>query len=138
MTSTPDRPAAPATTDSPSIQETAADQSTRKRDWRLMARSRKVVTTGAVVAALAIGGLGFGAGYAVGDDGVTTELSQQTGLGVDDQGAPGGGRGGPMGGPPGGQPGGETPDEGGTFDGDGQPDIDPGTGSDTDSSTQLS
>ena len=105
----------------------------RRSSWRRFARGRKAIAAGAAVAGLAIGGAGFGAGYAVGDDGSTT---QQTSTLTPDQGD--GDRGFPAatwaarwarrptarragtGGTTG-----QAPD----FDGDGQPDTDtdPGT-----------
>jgi hypothetical protein len=145
-------PSAPATTD------TAADQTAQygaeptqpapRRGWRELGRSRRVITAGAVVAGLVIGGAGFGAGYAVGDDGAATigTTSQQTTGDFDGHGFPGDG--GRMGGQmPGGPMGGTTQDGGTTgqapdFDGDGQPDTDTGSnGTDdgaTDSSSQNS
>jgi hypothetical protein len=89
---------------------------------------RKAIAAGAVVAGLAIGGAGFGAGYAVADDGAG-DTTTQTSDDWAERGHPGDGRGpmGEMGGGMGGQMGGTTgePD----FDGDGVPDTD--SGSDT-------
>ncbi len=116
-----------------------------RRSWRA-SKGRRLVAAGAVVAGLAVGGAGFGVGYAVGHDGSGTTGTDQAGL-TGQQGFPGG----PMGDrdvdggrPPMGQMGGTTGsggDTGGTtgqepdFDGDGQPDTDSGsgTGSGTDS-----
>jgi hypothetical protein len=121
--------------------------------WRdRLPSGRKAVAAGAVVAGLAIGGAGFGAGYAVGhggaDDAATT---QTTGTDWGDRGMPGdrgpmGDMGGQLPGQTGGGPmGGTTQGDGSTgqapdFDGDGQPDTDSGTdsGSTSDSATQNS
>lgn len=118
---------------------------TDKRSWRGLASSRKAMAAGAVAAGLALGGAGFGVGYAVGGDAASTDVARQDQTTDGDWGDPGfrGGPGGDMGGQPGVPPGG---DMGGTtgqapdLDGDGQPDTgtDPDSGSDTDSSTQLS
>jgi hypothetical protein len=113
------------TMDDSSQHPTAApEQPTTKRTWRdRLPSGRRAVATGAVVAGLAIGGAGFGAGYAVGDDGTTG--TTQTGDGDwGDRGLPGdhgpmGGTGSELGG--GGE--GQAPD----FDGDGQPDTDNGS-----------
>jgi hypothetical protein len=120
-------------------QPPAARRTLRDRLPRHLPSGRKAVAAGAVVAGLAIGGAGFGAGYAVADDGGSDTATQTT----DDwtqRGYPGDGRG-PMGEMPGGgmdgQMGGTTgePD----FDGDGKPDTDSGTDTDSsDSSTQNS
>ena len=127
-----------------------------RRSWRdRLPSGRKAVAAGAIVAGLAIGGAGFGAGYAVGDDGASAGVGDTTQTTGDWGGFPGDGHGGPMGdidgdgdGPmgqlPGGPMGGTTQDQGGTtgqapdFDGDGQPDTDSGStsGSSSDSSTQ--
>ena len=127
-------PAAPAT-DATSYAESPAP----RRTWRdRVPRGRKVLISGAVVAGLAVGGAGFGAGYAVGHDVATTSTTQTTD-GFDGRGFPGDGQmpGGPMGDMPGGPMGGTTQDGGGTtqdgtgqepdFDGDGEPDTDDGT-----------
>ena len=121
-----------------------------RRTWRdrlprRLPSGRRAVAAGAVVAGLAIGGAGFGAGYAVGDDGAADTATTQTGTDWD-RGQPGDGRG-PMGdlegqvpgGGMGGPPGDLTQGEGGTtdqapdFDGDGQPDTDNDSGSTSDS-----
>ena len=132
-----------------------AESPAPKRTWRdRMPSGRKVITAGAVVAGLAVGGAGFGAGYAVGHDDVATTSTTQTTDGFGDRGFPGDGRGpmgdmdgdGQMGGQlPGGPMGGTTQGDGSTgqapdFDGDGQPDTDSGTdsGSTSDSATQNS
>jgi hypothetical protein len=126
-------PAAPAT-DPASNAESPAP----RRTWRDRVPSgRKVITAGAVVAGLAVGGAGFGAGYAVGHDDVATTGTTQTTDDFDGRGFPGDGRG-PMGDVPGGPTGGTTQDGTGQapdFDGDGEPDTDDGT---TDSSTDSS
>ena len=103
-----------------------------KKSWRRFARGRKAIAAGAAVAGLAIGGAGFGVGYAVGDNGATT---QQTTTDQGDRGFPGQMGDGRMGTPPDGQlPGGSGgTTEGGTgqapdFDGDGQPDTDTDSG----------
>jgi hypothetical protein len=108
---------------------------------RRLPSGRKAIAAGAVVAGLAIGGAGFGAGYAVADDG-GNDTTTQTSDGWAERGHPGDGRG-PMGQMPGGQMGGGMGDQmGGTtgepdFDGDGVPDTD--SGSDTsESATQNS
>ena len=72
-----------------------------RRTWRDRLRrrlpsGRRAVAAVAVVAGLAIGGAGFGAGYAVGDDRSADTATTQTGSGWD-RGQPGDGRG-PMGG----------------------------------------
>lgn len=137
-------PAAPATDPAQPYAEATAP----RRTWRdRVPRGRTVITAGVVVAGLAVGGAGFGAGYAVGHDDVATTGTTQTTDGFDDRGFPGDGRmpGGPMGDMDGGQlpggPMGGTQDDGGTsqdgtgqqpdFDGDGQPDTDSGTTSDS-------
>lgn len=112
---------------------------------------RRAVAAGAVLAGLAIGGAGFGAGYAVADpsDAATTQTTDgQTTDGWDDRPTPPGGgpgeMGGPMEGQMGGMPGGATQGDGGTtgelpdFDGDGHPDIDSGSDTGTEPSTQNS
>jgi len=138
----------PAAPDTDTTHAPHAEQApTPRRTWRdRMPGGRKVIAAGAVVAGLAVGGAGFGAGYAVGHDDVATTgtTSQQTTDGFDGHGFPGdgGGRGpmGDMGGQmPGGPMGGTTQDgtgQDGTgqapdFDGDGQPDTDSGTDSGT-------
>ncbi len=121
----------------------------RSRSWRV-AKGRRLVAAGAVVAGLAVGGAGFGAGYAAGHDGTTgttTSTTDQTGL-TGQQGFPAAtadrwgtwtatatgparweARWGQMGAPPGST----GTDQGGTtgqapdFDGDGQPDTDSGS-----------
>ncbi|MBL0746698.1 hypothetical protein [Nocardioides baculatus] len=137
-------PAAPHTTDA----DDPATHPAPRRTWRdRMPSGRKVITAGAVVAGLAVGGAGFGAGYAVGHDDVATTgtTTQQTtdGFGgqFDGRGFPGDGRG-PMGDMsgqlPGGPMGGTTQDGTGQqpdFDGDGQPDTDGGTDSDSGTGT---
>ena len=79
------------------------------------------------MAGLAIGGAGFGAGYAVGDDGSADTATTQTGSDWD-RGRRGDGRGpmGELGVPPGdfSQGQGGTTDQAPDFDGDGQPDTD--------------
>jgi hypothetical protein len=109
----------------------------RERLPRRLPSGRRAVAAGAVVAGLAIGGAGFGAGYAVGDDGSADTATTRTGSGWD-RGQPGDGRG-PMGGPPGDLTQGEggTTDQAPDFDGDGQPDTDSDThsGSTPDSAT---
>ena len=133
-------PAAPATDPAPYDEAPAP-----RRTWRDRVPSgRTVITAGAVVAGLAVGGAGFGAGYAVGHEDVATTGTTQTtddfGGRLDMRGFPGDGRG-PMGDVPGGPTGGTTQDGAGQapdFDGDGQPDTDDGTtGSSTDSSDSL-
>ena len=138
-------PTPPATGDAPAY-DTSSPTPVR-RTWRdRLPSGRRAVTAGAVVAGLAIGGAGFGAGYAVGDDGSADTATTQTGTGWD-RGQPGDGRG-PMGDledqVPGGGMGGRgdlTQGEGGTtdqapdFDGDGQPDTDDDSASTSDSAT---
>ena len=87
------------------------------RTWRdRLPRGRKVVAAGAVVAGLAIGGAGFGAGYAVAAATTSRPRSTtQTTDGFGDRGLPGDGRG-PMGDLDGQLPGGPM---GGTTQGDG-------------------
>ena len=113
----------------------------RRRTWRdrlprRLPSGRRAVAAGAVVAGLAIGGAGFGAGYAVGDDGSADTATTQTGTDWD-RGQPGDGRG-PMGDLDGQVPGARwaalpattqasgTTDQAPDFDGDGQPDTDSG------------
>ena len=149
--SSPDLPAAPsAGTDTATY--VAPEQPAARRGWRdRVPTGRKVVAAGAIVAGLAIGGAGFGAGYAVGDDGASTgATTQQTtgdlgGDGSPTDGSPGDGGGGPMHGQTGGGPmGGTSPDGGGPtgqapdFDGDGQPDADPGASTEDGSTTDPS
>jgi hypothetical protein len=111
---------------------------TPRRTWRdrlprRLPSGRKAVAASAVVAGLAIGGAGFGAGYAVADDGTADTATTRT---TDDWGGRGypGGPGGEMGGgqlgvPPGdptqgGGTGGGSTDQAPDFDGDGVPDTD--------------
>ncbi|NPC41683.1 hypothetical protein [Nocardioides sp. zg-1230] len=106
---------------------------TARRTWRdRLPFGRRAVAAGAVVAGLAIGGAGFGAGYAVADDGAadttTTQTTDDWGRGAY-PGGPGGEMGGQRGVPPGdlsqgGGPGGGTTDQAPDFDGDGVPDTD--------------
>jgi hypothetical protein len=119
-------------TDNPTpARRTLRDRLPRRFPRRLPS-GRKAIAAGAVVAGLAIGGAGFGAGYAVADDGAD-DTTTQTSDDWAERGYPGDGRG-PMGEMPGGgmdgQMGGTTgePD----LDGDGVPDTD--SGSDTESS----
>ena len=130
-------PAAPATDPA---QSSYAESPAPRRTWRdRIPSGRKVITAGAVVAGLAVGGAGFGAGYAVGHDDVVTTGTTQTTDDLDGRGFPGDGRG-PMGDLPGGPMGGTTQDGTGQapdFDGDGQPDTDDGTDSSADSSESL-
>ena len=142
-------PAAPATD---TAHAPSAESPAPKRTWRDRVPSgRKVITAGAVVAGLAVGGAGFGAGYAVGHDdvattGTTTQTTDGFGGQLDGHGFPGDGRGpmgdmdgdgGQMGGQlPGGPIGGTTQDGTGQapdFDGDGEPDTDDGSTSDSSS-----
>ncbi|WP_121257757.1 hypothetical protein [Nocardioides ferulae] len=109
--------------------ETTPSSADRPRGWRRLAlRGRRAIAAGIVAGSLAIGGLGFGAGYAVADrDAGQADPTQQTPP-FDRFGAPGE-RGGPMGGQMDGQgeddgSSGQAPD----YDGDGQPDD---TGSET-------
>jgi hypothetical protein len=124
---------------------TPARRTLRDRLPRRLPAGRKAIAAGAVVAGLAIGGAGFGAGYAVADDGGSDTATQTT----DDwgqRGYPDDGRGpmGGMGGGMSGQPGGTAPGQGGTagepdLDGDGVPDTDSGTDSESsESATQNS
>jgi hypothetical protein len=120
---------------------TPARRTLRDRLPRRLPSGRKAIAAGAVVAGLAIGGAGFGAGYAVADDGAG-DTTTQTSDDWAERGHPGDGRG-PMGQMPGSQMGGGMGGQmGGTtgepdFDGDGVPDTD--SGSDTsDSATQNS
>ena len=141
-------PPAPAPATPPAEPAPYAPPAPARRTWRdhlprRLPSGRRAVAAGAVVAGLAIGGAGFGAGYAVGDDGSADTASTQTGSDWD-PGQPGDGRG-PMGdlegqvpgGGMGGPPGDLTQGEGGTtdqapdFDGDGQPDTDSGSTSDS-------
>ncbi|WP_224275898.1 hypothetical protein [Nocardioides lacusdianchii] len=102
----------------------------RDRLPRRLPSGRKAVAAGAVVAALALGGAGFGAGYAVADSGSSDTATTQTTDVWGDRGFPGDGAGrGPMGEVPGGGMGDQAPD----LDGDGQPDTDS-----SDSSSQNS
>ena len=136
MNDAPQLPDAPSTGTAASTTP-AYDAPAPRRTWRDRVPSgRKVVAAGAVVAGLAVGGAGFGAGYAVGHDDTATTGTTQTTDGFGDRGFPGDGRmpGGPMGDMggqvPGGPMGGTTQDGGGStgqqpdFDGDGQPDTD--------------
>jgi hypothetical protein len=124
---------------------TPARRTLRDRLPRRLPSGRKAIAAGAVVAGLAVGGAGFGAGYAVADDGGSDTTTQTT----DDWGQrdyPGDVRGpmGEMGGGMSGQPGGTAPGQGGTtgdpdLDGDGVPDTDSGTDSESsESATQNS
>ncbi|MFC7726042.1 hypothetical protein ACFQW6_13065 [Nocardioides sp. GCM10028917] len=101
----------------------------RDRLPRRFPSGRRAVAAGAVVAGLAIGGAGFGAGYAVGDDGSADTTTTQTGSGWD-RGQPGDGRG-PMGDLEGQVPGGGITDQAPDFDGDGQPDTENGSTTDS-------
>ena len=67
------------------------------------------MAAGAVAAGLALGGAGFGVGYAVGDDAAVTDVAQQDQTTDGDWGDGGfrGGPGGDMGGQPGVPPGGD-------------------------------
>ena len=133
----PPAPATPPAEPAPCVRHARSRRRTGATAWRdRLPSGRRAVTAGAVVAGLAIGGAGFGAGYAVGDDGSADTATTQTGTDWD-RGQPGDGRG-PMGdlegqvpgGGMGGPPGDLTQGEGGTtdqapdFDGDGQPDTD--------------
>ncbi len=70
----------------------------RDRLPRRLPSGRKAVAAGAVVAALAVGGAGFGAGYAVADSGSSDTATTQTTDDWGDRGFPGDGDGrGPMG-----------------------------------------
>ena len=132
-------PQPPATSDASSYDAPPAPP---RRTWRdrlprRLPSGRKAVAAGAVVAGLAIGGAGFGAGYAVGDAGSSDTATTQTTDGWGDRQPPGDDRG-PMGGmgvPPGdfSQGQGGTTDQAPDFDGDGQPDTDDGTDGGTDS-----
>ena len=134
----PPAPATPPAEPAPYTQPAPAGRTWRDRLPRRLPSGRRAVAAGAVVAGLAIGGAGFGVGYAVGDDGSADTATTQT---TDwDRGQPGDGRG-PMGDPEGqvpgggmgGPPGDLTQGEGGTtdqapdFDGDGRPDTDSGS-----------
>ena len=97
----------------------------RNRLPRRLPSGRKAVASGAVVAALAVGGAGFGAGYAVADSGSSDTATTQTTDDWGDRGFPGDGAGrGPMGEVPGGEMGGEMGGQAPDLDGDGQPDTD--------------
>lgn len=136
------RPLAPATPPAepaPYAPSALARRSWRDRLRRRLPSGRGAVAAGAVLAGLAIGGAGFGAGYAVGDDGSADTATTQTGSGWD-RGQPDDGRGpmgdldgqvpgGGVGGPPGDLTQGGATDQAPDLDGDGQPDAD----SDTDS-----
>jgi hypothetical protein len=105
-------------------QQPAPRRTLRDRLPRRLQSSRRAIAAGAVAAGLAIGGAGFGAGYAVADDGAGDTPTQTTGDGVE-RGQPGDGRG-PLG-ETGGQMGGGMGGQGGTtgepdLDGDGVPD----------------
>ncbi|MBD3923894.1 hypothetical protein IEZ26_04610 [Nocardioides cavernae] len=135
----PPAPATPPAEPAPAYAPTAPARRTwRDRLPRRFPSGRRAVAAGAVVAGLAIGGAGFGAGYAVGDDGSADTATTQTTDGWGDRQPPGGDRGpmGEMGGPPGDLTQGEggTTDQAPDFDGDGQPDTD----SDTDSGSSDS
>jgi hypothetical protein len=140
-THTTDNPEGTTMTENPTpARRTLRDRLPRHLPRRLPS-GRKAIAAGAVVAGLAIGGAGFGAGYAVADDG-GSDTTTQTSDGWAERGHPGDGRG-PMGQMPGGQMGGGMGGQmGGTtgepdFDGDGVPDTD--SGSDTsESATQNS
>ena len=149
----PPAPATPPAEPAPYTQPAPARRTWRDRLPRRLPSGRRAVAAGAVVAGLAIGGAGFGAGYAVGDDGSADTATTQTGTDWD-RGQPGDGRGpmgdlegqvpgGEMGGGMGGPPGDLTQGEGGTtdqapdFDGDGQPDTDNDSGSTSDSGTDT-
>lgn len=130
-------------TENPQLSETttspaATTEPTRRTLRDRLPSGRKAVAAGAVVAGLAIGGAGFGAGYAVADAGSSDTATTQTTDGWGDRRMPGGGpgqMGGPMGEmPDGGQMGGTT-GEAPDFDGDGSPDTDSGSGSTSSSST---
>jgi hypothetical protein len=103
-----------------------------RHGWRdRLPRGRSAVVAGAVAAVLAVSGVGFGAGYAVGDHAATVDQAttqQVPGFDRDGDGF-GGPPDGRMGGPTdGGQLGGQTDGDSGTtgqapdLDGDGQPD----------------
>ncbi len=104
----------------------------RDRLPRRLPSGRKAVAAGAVVAALAVGGAGFGAGYAVADSGASDTATTQTPDDWGDRGFPGEGAGrgpmGEMGGAPdgemGGEMGGDLSGQAPDLDGDGQPDTD--------------
>lgn len=135
-------PTAPVTI--PEASTSPVDQPAR-HTWRdRLPSGRKAVAAGAVVAGLAIGGAGFGAGYAVADSGADEATTRTTGTDWGDRGMPGdrGPMGDMSGQVPGGPMGGTTQGDGTTgeapdFDGDGQPDTDGGSdsGSGTDSGT---
>jgi len=136
----PPAPATPPVEPAPYSQSAPVRRTWRDRLPRRLPSGRRAVAAGAVVAGLAIGGAGFGAGYAVGDDGSADTATTRTGADWD-RGQPRDGRG-PMGDLEGQVPGGEmgggmggTTDQAPDFDGDGQPDTDSDRGSTSDSAT---
>lgn len=115
----------------------------RDRLPRRLPSGRKAIAGGAVVATLAVGGAGFGAGYAVADSGSADTATTQTTDDWGDRGFPGDGAGrgpmGEMGGAPGGEMGGDLSGQAPDLDGDGQPDTDSGAEDDSsDSGSQNS
>lgn len=131
--------------DAEAVSTPPAATPTAPRRWsRGVLRGRRALATGVTVAALAIGGAGFGVGYAVGGDGApATQQVPDFDRGRDGFGGPPDGMRDFPGGPMDGQTdGGTGPGSGGTgqapdFDGDGQPDPtdpDEGTTQDDDSS----
>lgn len=118
--STPDPTVAP---DGPGAAEQPAAPATTNRPWRQRLTSRRAaVAAGAAAIGLAIGGLGFAAGYAVADPDADqpgiTQLRPGTPPGGDGFRGPDGGMGGPMDDQQDGEASGQYPD----FDGDGLPD----------------
>lgn len=137
----------PMTPTAASTPHTTEPSATPGRTWRdrlprRLPTGRKTLAAGAVMAGLAIGGAGFGAGYAVGDNAADTATTQTTDTDWGGRGYPGDGRGRPAempGAPAGGtmQEQDGTTDESPDFDGDGSPDTDSSLPSD-DSTTQQS
>ncbi|KRF37671.1 hypothetical protein [Nocardioides sp. Soil805] len=140
-------PEPPAAADGATYDDTTTHPA--RRGWRSrLPRGRSAVVVGAAAAVLAVGGVGFGAGYAVGDHGASVDQAttqQVPGFDRDGDGfggPPDGRIGGPM---DGSQLGGQADGDSGTtgqapdFDGDGQPDSSGTDSGSTDSNgTDLS
>ena len=110
-------PEIPETSEIPSEEPVSAP----KRSWRHPGRGRTAIAAGAAVIGLAVGGIGFGAGYAVGDHGDSSRHT--SGFAPGDRPFPGGDLHGRPGGPIDGATG-QAPD----LDGD---ETTPGSGTDS-------